>query len=206
MFQRIYPAACFLNLYRHQLTGFLRLRQFQHIRQNICQRFYRVVQIAGRKCKTIGINIIFIGCPGFVIKHRNIHAHNVPFIRFQINALLRRHQCGMERLLRHAGLCNDKVFIRRLNPRFHLLAQSHVFPNQIQKLPHQFISFILQKLMTLRRRRQLLLLFGQLHSGWVHLRRCQVQSPLPVPDLLFTIIHIQIFIINTFQLASRQNR
>ena len=49
MLQRIYTAPCLLNLGSHELTCFLRLRKLQHIRQNVCQRFYgSIVMLALR--------------------------------------------------------------------------------------------------------------------------------------------------------------
>ena len=56
--------------------------------------------------------------------------------------------------------------------------------DQSQELPHELISLILQELVALPGRRQLLLLAGQLHSGWVHLCSCQVSPPFYIVEIV----------------------
>ena len=99
----------FFDLGSHKLTGLFHFCQTKHIRQDVCQGFYRSVQITGCKSKAIGINIVGIRCSCFVFKNRNIHTHDILFSGFQINFLLGSHQCRIQRLLRHSCFCNDKI-------------------------------------------------------------------------------------------------
>ena len=99
MFQRIYTASRLLDLRRHQLTRFLAFCKPYHIRQNICQRLHRTIQITGCECETIRIDIVFIGCPCLVFKCRNVYTHDILLTRLQIDLLFRSHQRCIQRRL-----------------------------------------------------------------------------------------------------------
>ena len=92
VFQSVYTTSGLFDLITHQLAGFLDLRQFQHIRQDICQRFDRIIQIAGRECKAIGIYIVGVRRLGTVGEIRNIYTHDVFLVRFEVDLLLWRQE------------------------------------------------------------------------------------------------------------------
>ena len=169
MLQGIYTTPCFFDLGSHKLTGLFHFCQTKHIRQDVCQGFYRSVQITGRKSKAIGIDIVGIRCSCFVFKNRNIHTHDILFSGFQINFLLGSHQCRIQRLLRHSCFCNDKIGVGASDTGFYFFSQLHILPYQIQELSHQLVPLILQKLMATYCSHQLLFLLRKLHTGRIHL-------------------------------------
>ena len=169
MLQGVYTTPCFFDLRSHQLTGFFHFCQSEHIRQDICQRFYRSVQITGGKSKTIGIDIVGIRGSCFVFKNRNIHTHDILFAGFQIDFLLGSHQGSVQSLLRHSGFCNDKIGVGTSDTSLYFFTQLHVLAHQIQELSHQLVPLILQKLMATDCSHQLLFLLRKLHTGRIHL-------------------------------------
>ena len=178
MLKRVDPAAGLLDLGRHQLAGFLRLRQLQHIRQHLRQGVHRAVQVAGRKCEAVGVDVVLIRGPGVVIEHRDIHAHHVLAALFQDHLLLRSHEGGAEGLLRHARLGENEVSVRAADALLHLQAELHIEPDKIQEFAHQLIPLVLQQPVTLDRSLELLLQARQLHSGWINLCTGHLRSLL----------------------------
>ena len=172
MLQRIYTASGLLDLCRHKLARFLCLRKFQHIRQDICQRFYGTIQIAGCKCETVRIDIVRIRSPCLSLEDRNINAHDVLLSHFKIDFLLRCHKCCIQCRLVHSGLGYDKVLICREDSGFYFLAKCHVLLDQIQELTHQLISFVLKELMAPSGCDELPLGLRQFHTGRSDLFRC----------------------------------
>ena len=176
MLQGIYTAAGLFNLRCHELAGLFTLGQAQHIRQKVCQAFHRIIQIAGGKGKSIGIDIIGVRSPGLILEHRNLHAHHIPCLGFQINLLLGSHQGHIQGFVCHAGAGQHKILVGRRNACLYLFTKSFVLTHQVQELTHQFIPLILKELVSPDCRRQLFLETGKLHTGGIHMFCTHVMS------------------------------
>jgi hypothetical protein len=131
MLQGINAAPGFLDLRRHQLAGFLNLSQSQHIRQEVLQGFDRIVQITGGKSKTVRVDVMLIGCLGFILKFRYLHTHDILRGSLQIDLLSGCQQGYINHLIRHGGSGQQKVLIRSHDSRFHLLTKSLILSHQV---------------------------------------------------------------------------
>ncbi len=202
MLQRVYPPPGFFNLCGHHLTGFLTFCQFQHIRQNVRQGFHSVIQVGRGKCKPIGVDIIGIGCACFIMELRNFHAHDVFYVCLQKDFLFGRQKRSLQCFVRHHRPCQDKVFVGGLNTLLHPFPQDFVFSYQVQKLPHQFVPFVLQQLMSSHGYTELSLELCQFHTCWVYMSGSQKYPSLLVRCI---IVFIQKLIIDPFQFTAGQN-
>ena len=169
MLQSVYTAPGLLNLRRHQLAGFLTLRQPQKVRQQIRQLLHRVVQIPGGEGESVGVYVVGVRRPGVDVKNGDLHAHHISGLRLQIYLLLGRHQRHVEGFLGHPGPGQNEVLVGLPDSRLHLLPERLVLPDQLQKLPHQLIPLILQQLIAAHGGDQLLLQSGQLHAGGIYM-------------------------------------
>ena len=111
MLQGVDTSSGLLYLSCHKLAGFFCLCKLQHIRQDICQRFYGSVQITRCKCESIRIDIIRICRSSLRLKYRNVYTHDILLSDFQIYFLLRCHQCRVQGCFIHAGFGYDEVLI-----------------------------------------------------------------------------------------------
>ena len=165
MLQGVDTSSGLLNLSCHKLAGFFCLCKLQHIRKDICKRFYSSVQITGCKRKSIRINIIRIGGSGLCLEYRNVYTHDILLSDFQIYFLLGCHQCRIQSSFVHTRFGYDEILIGRTDTCFHFFSELHVYFYQIQELTHQFVSFIFQKFVTFYGCDQLFLCSGQFHTG-----------------------------------------
>ena len=165
MLQGVDTSSGLFDLDRHKLAGFFCLCKLQHIRQDICQRFYGPIQITRCKCKSIRINVIRIGGSCLRLEYRNVYTHDILLSDFQIYLLLRSHQCRVQSRFVHAGFGYDKIPIGRTDTCFYLFPKLHVHFYQIQELTHQFVSLIFQKFVTFYGCDQFFLGPGQFHTG-----------------------------------------
>src|SRR5699024_18367 len=117
------------------------------------------------------------------------------------------HQRRVERLLRHGSLCRDKICVCLSYAFLHCFPQFHVFLCQIQKLTHQLIPLILQQFMSADCSDQFLFQPGQLHPGGCCLCHCHLRFTsflFPVLSRRYIVL-VQVFVVNPFQLTSRQD-